>query len=108
MNDTVEIEPQALAEMMKADEKNLFLIDCREPWEHELARIEGATLIPMRQVPQSLERIPRDAPVVVYCHHGMRSLNVTGWLRQRGIEAQSLTGGIDRWSLEIDPAVPRY
>ena len=108
MNNVMEIEPQALAEMMNANEKKPFLIDCREPWEHEIARIEGATLIPMRQVPQSLELIPENATVVVYCHHGMRSLNVTGWLRQRGIEAQSLRGGIDCWSLEIDPAVPRY
>lgn len=108
MNNVLEIEPQALAEIMKTPDGKLFLIDCREPWEYELARIEGATLMPMRQVPQSVERIPKDAPVVVYCHHGMRSLNVTGWLRQRGIEAQSLSGGIDRWSLEIDPAVPRY
>jgi len=108
LNNVMEIEPQALAEMMNANEKKPFLIDCREPWEHEIARIEGATLIPMRQVPQSLDLIPENATVVVYCHHGMRSLNVTGWLRQRGIEAQSLRGGIDCWSLEIDPAVPRY
>ncbi len=108
MNDVLEIEPQALVEMMKVHEQKLFLIDCREPWEHEIARIEGAALIPMRQVPQSVERIPKDVPVVVYCHHGMRSMNVAGWLRQHGFEAQSLRGGIDRWSLEIDPAVPRY
>jgi len=108
MDTAFEIEPQALAELTKSPERKVFLIDCREPWEHELAQIKGATLIPMRQVPQSLERIPKDAPVVVYCHHGMRSLNVAGWLRQHGIEAQSLRGGIDRWSLEIDPAVPRY
>src|SRR5271157_4366309 len=101
------IEPREVHEMMEKGAK-FFLLDCREPWEHEAARIEGATLIPMRQVPQSLERIPKDVPVVVYCHHGMRSLNVTGWLRQRGIEAQSLRGGIDCWSLEIDPTVPRY
>jgi rhodanese-related sulfurtransferase len=108
LNNVMEIEPQVLAEMMKAEEKRPFLIDCREPWEYEIARIEGAALIPMREVPQSAERIPRDALVVVYCHHGMRSLSVTGWLRQHAIEAQSLKGGIDRWSLEIDPAVPRY
>ena len=104
----MEIEPQALAEMINSHEKKPFLIDCREPWEYEIARIEGATLIPMRQVPQSLELIPRNATVVVYCHHGMRSLNVVGWLRQQAIEAQSLRGGIDCWSLDIDPTVPRY
>jgi len=108
MNNTMEIEPQALAEAMNDRDKKPFLIDCREPWEYEIARIEGATLIPMNRVPQSLELIPQNAPVVVYCHHGTRSLNVTGWLRQRGIEAQSLRGGIESWSLEIDPAVSRY
>ena len=108
MNNVMEIEPQALAEAMNDHEKRPFLIDCREPWEYEIARIEGATLIPMSRVPQSLELIPQNATVVVYCHHGTRSLNVTGWLRQRGIEAQSLRGGIDCWSLEIDPTAPRY
>jgi rhodanese-related sulfurtransferase len=108
MNNTLEIEPQALAEMMKANPQKPFLIDCREPWEYEIARIEGATLIPMRQVPENLERIPKETPVVVYCHHGTRSLNVVGWLRQRAIEAQSLRGGIDCWCLEVDPAIPRY
>ena len=108
MNNVMEIEPQALVEAMNDHEEKPFLIDCREPWEYEIARIEGATLIPMSRIPQSLELIPRNATVVVYCHHGTRSLNVTGWLRQRGIETQSLKGGIDRWSLEVDPAVPRY
>ena len=108
MNNVIEIEPQVLAEMMNGQEEKPFLIDCREPWEHEICRIEGATLIPMRQVPQSVELIPQNATVVVYCHHGTRSLNVAGWLRQSGIEAQSLRGGIDCWSLEINPAVPRY
>lgn len=103
----MEIESHALAELIKSKGR-LFLLDCREQWEYETARIEGATLIPMRQVPQSLERIPKEVPVVVYCHHGTRSLNVAGWLRRQGIEAQSLRGGIDRWSLEIDPALPRY
>lgn len=107
MDNALEIEPQALAEMMKAPGR-LFLLDCRENWEYEAAKIEGATLIPMRELPHNLERVPNDVPVVVYCHHGMRSLNVAGWLRRQGVEAQSLRGGIDRWSLEIDPAVPRY
>ena len=108
MNNVMEIEPQALAEAVNDHEKKPFLIDCREPWEYEIARIEGSKLIPMNRVPQSLELIPQNATVVVYCHHGTRSLKVTGWLRQHGIEALSLRGGIDCWSLEIDPTVPRY
>jgi rhodanese-related sulfurtransferase len=82
----------------------------READEHRIARIEGAELIPMREIPQSLPSLDGgDLPLVVYCHHGVRSLNVVSWLRQQGVEdCVSLAGGIERWSLEIDPSVPRY
>ena len=90
----------------------LLLIDVREPGEFALARIAGAELIPMRSVPGELNRLEAlagEAPLIVYCHHGVRSLKVVHWLREQGIGAcQSLAGGIDRWSQEIDPAVPRY
>lgn len=92
--------------------EKLHLIDVREPHEFALAKIEGATLIPMRAVPgelQDLEARADEAALIVYCHHGVRSLNVVNWLREQGIEAcQSMSGGIDEWSLRIDPAVPRY
>ena len=101
------IEPTALVEMLKREEK-LMLLDCREPWEYEAARLEGSTLIPMREIPRSLDRIPRDQPVVVYCHAGRRSQQVADWLREQGVDAHSLSGGIERWALEIDPKVPRY
>ncbi len=107
MNDELTIEPRKVHEMRERAEKFL-LLDCREPWEFEAANIEGATLIPMRQIPQRLDEIPKDQPVVVYCHAGMRSFDVASWLKQQGVEALSLSGGIDRWSLEIDPRVPRY
>ncbi|MBM3724408.1 MAG: sulfurtransferase [Acidobacteria bacterium] len=88
------------------------LIDCREPFERELARIEPSVLIPMRAVPgelQDIETMAADANVVVYCHHGVRSLNVVAWLRRNGVEnCQSLAGGIDRWSLDVDRGVARY
>ncbi len=86
------------------------LLDVREPWEYETARIEGATLIPMGEIPsRAYNELDPDEPVVVLCHHGARSLNVTMWLRQQGYEqAQSLAGGIDAWSRSIDPNVPRY
>lgn len=101
------IEPAALVEMLKRGERFL-LLDCREPWEYETARLEGATLIPMSEVAKNLDRIPKDQPVVVYCHAGRRSLDVASWLRQQGVDALSLSGGIERWSREIDPKVPRY
>jgi rhodanese-related sulfurtransferase len=107
MDDGLDLDPQALREMLARGEK-LFLLDCREPWEHDVARIEGAALIPMGNLAAGIEQIPRDCPVVVYCHHGQRSLAVAVWMRQAGIEARSLNGGIDRWSAEIDDDVPRY
>lgn len=89
------------------------LLDCREPFEWAIARIEGATLIPMNTIPANLQQVEsladEEATVIVYCHHGVRSLNVTAWLRQQGIErVQSMAGGIDDWSLVVDPKVARY
>ena len=106
MDDLI-IEPQDVHKMMQAGARFL-LLDCREPWEYQTARIEGAVLIPMRQIPQKLDAIPKDQPVVVYCHAGVRSFNVASWLKQQGVNAVSMSGGIDRWSMEIDPQVPRY
>jgi len=92
--------------------ESIHLLDVREPNEFALARIEGSDLIPMRQVPaelQTLEARADEAPLIVFCHHGVRSLNVVNWLRQQGVEScQSMAGGIDAWSLGIDPSVPRY
>jgi len=88
-----------------------LLLDCREPDEHAIARIEGARLIPMREIPERLAELEpwRSKPVVVHCHHGVRSLRVVQWLRQQGFaHAQSMRGGIDAWSLEVDPTIPRY
>ena len=107
----IEISPQALKRRLDAGEK-LFLIDVREPAEYQQSRIEGATLIPMRGIPAELSRLDALADqgaLIVYCHHGIRSLNVVNWLQEQGVTAcQSLAGGIDRWSTEIDSSVPRY
>jgi rhodanese-related sulfurtransferase len=105
--DELTIEPQQVHEMIEKGVKFL-LLDCREPWEYDTARIEGATLMPMRQIPVKVDEIPKDQPVVVYCHSGMRSINAAAWLKRRGVNALSMSGGIDQWSKEIDPKVPRY
>lgn len=87
------------------------LIDVRQPEEHAIARLEGSDLIPMGDIPahlQALEAFGDDSALVIYCHHGIRSLQVVHWLRQHGVEALSMAGGIDGWSLSIDPSVPRY
>jgi rhodanese-related sulfurtransferase len=86
------------------------LIDVREPWEFETARIEDSLLIPMGEVPaRAHQELDPDERLVVLCHHGMRSMNVTVWLRNQGFEqAQSMRGGIDAWSSEVDPTVSHY
>jgi rhodanese-related sulfurtransferase len=105
-----EITPQQLREQLATD--SVALIDVREPHEYQIARIAGAELIPMRTVPAALSQLEEradSATLVVYCHHGVRSLQVVNWLREQGVEAcQSMAGGIDRWSLEIDSSIPRY
>lgn len=88
----------------------LMLLDVREPWEYEAARIAGSKHIPMGDIPARFnQELDPESHIVVICHHGVRSMNVTAWLRQQGLEkVQSLRGGIDRWAREIDPAVPLY
>ncbi|MCS7024465.1 MAG: rhodanese-like domain-containing protein [Bryobacteraceae bacterium] len=107
----LEITPAELKKKLESGER-LILIDCREPVEHQIASIEGAHLIPMNTVPARLpqiENLAEEALLVVYCHHGMRSLSVVNWLREQGVtNCQSLRGGIDRWSIEVDPRLPRY
>jgi rhodanese-related sulfurtransferase len=86
------------------------LVDVREPWEFQTARIDGATHIPMGDVPmRAHQELDPDEHIVVYCHHGVRSLSVANWLRQQGFEkVQSMRGGIDAWSRTVDPKVPVY
>ncbi len=103
-----EISPADTAALLR--ENKTRLIDVRETWEHSTAHIENSTLMPMGDVPARahLELDPEEH-LTVLCHHGQRSLNVTAWLRNQGFEnVQSLRGGIDAWSAEVDPNVPRY
>jgi len=87
----------------------VLLVDVREPWETQICKIAGAQLIPMGSIPVNLQKLDVDGEVICYCHHGVRSLDVAVWLRSQGVErARSMTGGIDRWSAEIDPRIPRY
>ena len=103
-----EISPAETAELLR--ENKVKLIDVREPWEFESARIAGSVPMPMGDVPaRAHQELDPDERLVVLCHHGMRSMNVTVWLRNQGFEqVQSLRGGIDAWSAEVDSAVSRY
>ncbi|MFD0892502.1 rhodanese [Luteolibacter ambystomatis] len=88
-----------------------WLVDCREPEEWGICRIEGADLVPLGSFPEKIDALRQGASngVVVYCHHGMRSLRATSFLRANGVESVfSMAGGIDAWSRTIDSEVPRY
>jgi rhodanese-related sulfurtransferase len=106
--DELEITPKDVKARLDRGEK-LHLVDVREPWEYDLCRIEGAKHVPLGSLAASLQTLPDVDEVICYCHHGMRSLDAATWLRFQGIErAKSLAGGIERWSLDVDPNVPRY
>lgn len=106
-----EVAPQEVKQRLDAGDA-VVLLDVREPHEFQQARIEGAQLVPMGYVParlQQIETLADEATVVVYCHHGVRSLQVVNWLREQGVAScQSMAGGIDRWSREVDSGIPRY
>jgi rhodanese-related sulfurtransferase len=102
-----EITPAELQQLL-SEENPPTLIDVREDGEAAICAIEGSILIPMNTLPQRLQEIPRDRPVALYCHHGMRSMMVGQWLAQQGYDALSLAGGIDRWAIEISPEMARY
>jgi rhodanese-related sulfurtransferase len=106
--DELEITPNDVKARLDAGERLAF-VDVREPWEHQLCRIEGAKLIPLGALAASIETLRDMDELICYCHHGIRSLDAAAWLRSEGIaKAKSLAGGIERWSVEIDPTVPRY
>jgi rhodanese-related sulfurtransferase len=95
----------------KLDQGETFtLLDVREPWEFETAHMDGAKLLPMGDIPsRAHQELDPEEHIVVVCHHGVRSMNVTAWLRQQGFEkAQSMRGGIDAWSRVVDGNVPVY
>jgi rhodanese-related sulfurtransferase len=105
-----EISPSELSTKLAAGKPDeLILLDVREPWEYATAKIESSVLMPMGEIPARLQELDPDAHIVTICHAGVRSMNVAVWLRNQGLErVQSLRGGIDAWSQEIDPRVPRY
>ena len=104
-----EITVEEVKERLDAGE-TFTLLDVREPWEFEIAKISGATLMPMGEVPsRAHQELDPEDHIVVVCHHGVRSMNVTVWLRQQGFEkAQSMRSGIDAWSRRVDRMVPVY
>lgn len=105
-----EIAPEQLKGLLDSRDPDVVVVDVREPWEIQTASLAGSVNIPMGDIPaRHSQELDPEKHFVIICHHGVRSMNVTAWLRQQGFErVQSLRGGIDRWSREIDPKVPLY
>ncbi len=106
----IEMSVVELDQWMKT-RSDVVLIDCREESEYAVAKIDGSVLIPMSRWMESTDKLAEfaDKQIVVHCHHGGRSMRVTQWMRANGYpNAINLAGGIDAWSQEIDPNVPRY
>jgi sulfur-carrier protein adenylyltransferase/sulfurtransferase len=107
---SLQISPADLAERLRSD-KPPHLLDVREPEEHHLVALPNSALIPLGQLAFRMEEIEdwKDEETVVYCHHGIRSLNAIGQLKRFGFtKLRNLAGGIDRWSAEVDSGLPRY
>ena len=104
-----DISPSQLRIWMDTEPEEVAIIDVREPFEWNIARIEPATLIPLRQLPRRTAEVPPDVRVVCLCHHGVRSATACQILAAAGHgRLYNLRGGIHAWSVEIDPDVPVY
>lgn len=100
--------PRQVAERLRSDEPPL-LIDVREDWEREIAAIPDSRHVPITEMGTRLDEFPPDRDIILYCHHGARSLQVARWLEWQGYDRlANLEGGIDAWSLHVDPQTPRY
>lgn len=104
----IEIDVDEAARRRAAGEE-FVLLDVREPQELAICAVENHLHIPMQQIPMRVAELPQDKPIVVMCHHGGRSMQVTMFLRQQGLDnVTNLAGGIDQWAVRIDPDLARY
>lgn len=104
----IQMSPLEVKEKLNRRE-NVFLLDVREPQEHAIARIEGAELIPLGELPARYNELDMEDEIIIFCHHGVRSLQAAFFLMQKGFKnVKNLVGGIDAWSIQADPKTPRY
>jgi rhodanese-related sulfurtransferase len=104
----LEIRPEQLKARLDAGD-SLVLVDVRQPEEFEICHLPGSKLVPLNELAGNLDELDPKDEIIVICHHGVRSLDATFFLRSNGYDsAKSLAGGVDLWSLAIDPTVPRY
>ncbi|MEC9373306.1 MAG: rhodanese-like domain-containing protein [Planctomycetota bacterium] len=111
LNEDWEITPRETRDLLKASSEGFLLLDCRRDEEIATCRIEGSVHVPMDEIPTRMDELEDhiDSKIVVYCHTGRRSLRVASLLRSQGFkDVRSMAGGIELWTLDIDPSVPRY
>lgn len=103
-----EISPQQLQAWI-LDGVPLFLLDVRETWEFEMGHLPNSVHLPLSHLPNALNELPDDCPIVTICHHGVRSFHAGAYLENAGFEAiYSLAGGVAAWARVIDPSFPQY
>lgn len=106
MEAALEFDVTTAAQQLRA---GALLLDVREPSEVATCAVAGSRHIPMRQIQENLPNLPRDQPILVMCHHGVRSMRVTQFLRANGFaHVTNVAGGIDAWAQQIDPTLARY
>lgn len=102
-----DISPRELKSQLDRH-RPVVLLDVREDWETRLCRLDNSTHIPIEEIELRADELSRDEDIVVYCHHGVRSAAVAGYLRQLGFNAVNLAGGLDAWAQSVDPSMRRY
>jgi rhodanese-related sulfurtransferase len=103
-----EATPAEIQQRLQAGE-DLLLVDVREPGEVGIAALPDALVCPMSRAAEWIDRLPKEQPLIIFCHHGIRSMQVAMALAQRGHRnVTNMSGGIDLWSTQVDPGVPRY
>lgn len=102
------ISPKRAKELLDSNEE-IILLDVREQWENNIARIEGSEIIPLSRLQEDFKKLNPNDKIIVYCHHGSRSFYAGSFLKQQGFtDIYNLEGGIDAWSSDVDPNVPTY
>lgn len=108
MTEPFEIDITTLKDRLDGDNPPAIL-DVREPWELDIAKIHGALSIPLGDLPRRFAELPKDKPLAVMCHHGGRSAQATAFLRNQGYDnATNVAGGIDAWARLVDTSLSRY
>ena len=102
----MEIEVLELKKMLK--NKEVVLVDVREPYEVEICNIKGSLFIPMNEIPQNIDQLDKQKKYAVMCHSGVRSLYVSNYLNSLGYSTLNVTGGIERWATDVDKNMKRY